>query len=87
MDMKIVLTDYLKKIKAEEKAKPLGQRRHIPTQTEIAEMAGVTKQAFSEIVNNNTVAVNRFALAASIKALRDCGFDTDFNDVLTYTDD
>jgi len=87
MPVNVDLINYIDRLRESEAKKPLSERRYIPTYTDMAKVAGVTRQGFSGVINNHTVAINRSVIYGAIKSLRECGFDTDFNDVLIYTDD
>jgi hypothetical protein len=84
MPVKIVLREYLEKIKREEKAKPVHQRRPIPTITEMAAASGISRAAFTDFSYDRTMSINRQVVDSIIDQLRACGFDTDLTDILRY---
>lgn len=74
---------YLDHLQAKEDSRPANERRPVPTISHLAEVAGMSRQAMSNLANGRTRLVNLDALAAVIIELRRWGFtDTDLHHIL-----
>lgn len=73
---------YLKRLEAEEAAKPRGGRA-VPTVAELAEAAGLSRGAMYNLVNGQVKLVNLEKLSAIISELQRRGFDAQLTDMLT----
>ncbi|MDQ4079022.1 MAG: helix-turn-helix transcriptional regulator [Chloroflexota bacterium] len=79
----VALADYLRKLELSELDKPRGQRRTVPTITELAEAAGISRVAMSNLANDNLQSVNLKTLSVALNELRRRGFDAQLTDLLT----
>jgi hypothetical protein len=85
MPVKVIVREYIEQLREAEDKKPVGHRREIPTVTDFANAAGVSNQAYIDFSKDRTqTRLNRPCLSATIKLLRNCGFDTDVSDLLIY---
>lgn len=80
--MIITLHEYFDTIKKREAEKPEAQRRSLPSQTEFARAASVTRQAFHKWFKNPTL--NDTYLDAIITKMRAYGFETNLTDLVRY---
>ncbi|MCG3208612.1 MAG: hypothetical protein FOGNACKC_02223 [Anaerolineae bacterium] len=80
--MIITVLEHFDTIAKAESQKPEAQRRSIPSQTEFARAAGVTRQAFHKWLKNPTL--NESYLDAIITKMRAYGFDTNITDLVRY---
>ncbi len=81
----VLLGRYLRKLELSELDKPPSQRREVPTITELAEAAGISRVAMSNLANDNLQSVNLRTLSAVLNELRLRGFKTELTDLLaTY---
>jgi len=87
MAVEIVVDEYLDQLREVEASKPIHRRRHIPEAKDIAEAAGVSLSFYYKWAGNRTTNINRKLLDTIISLLRDCGFDTTFNDIFAHTSD
>lgn len=85
--MKVVVREYLKQLKESEQTKPVSQRRPIPTVREFADFTGISKTGFIDFTHNRTDSINRRVVGGVIMLLRECGFNTNIQDVLEYVED
>ena len=79
--MAVVFGEYLKRLEAEEKAKPLAERRRIPTIEEIAKELDIHPVTLRNIANNNIKKLDLETAGKAITLMRHLGFpmrDTDF---------
>jgi DNA-binding Xre family transcriptional regulator len=79
----LTIAAYLKKLEAEEAAKPPRDRREVPSVADLAEAAGVSRGAMYNLVNGQVKLVNLDLLSSIINELRQRGFDAYINDLLT----
>ncbi len=82
MRIRVILREYLLRLQVAEFDKPLDERRPIPTLTDIAREAGVTRAAMSYLANGKGKLVNLDNISRSIEFLRIKGFDTELADLL-----
>lgn len=82
--MVIVFKSYLSRLEAMERAKPPGQRRHVPTMEELARRIGVHPVTLSGIANNNVKQLNLRTAGRLIETMREFGFRMDVTDLLEY---
>src|SRR5687767_4981461 len=88
MPMIITLKSYLARLEDEERFKPEGTQRKIPTVKELAAAAGVTPTQMQRIISGKRVSSLKLKVGgAIIKTLRKQGFPADVGDILEYRDD
>lgn len=75
---------YLTRLRADELAKPEGQRKPIPTLTELAKEIDVTRSQLSRFIGGKVSKIDRKMGGALIAAMRRRGFDTKITDLLRY---
>jgi transcriptional regulator with XRE-family HTH domain len=74
---------YLDQLQSAEETKPANERKPVPTISHLAEVAGMSRQAMSNLANGRTRLVNLDVLAAVIIELRRWGFtETDLRHIL-----
>lgn len=78
---KVVVSQYLKRLKKEEWKKPPLHQRRIPRNKDFAEFAGVSLSAYYRWSGNVEAGINRRLTGAVIGLLRHHRFETDFNDI------
>lgn len=83
MTVTVTLREHIAKLEAEEAQKPPAQRRSVPTLSELAEAAGITRQGMYNIAGGNIKMVNLEILSAVINEFRRRGFSADVSDLLT----
>lgn len=84
MPLLVVLDKYIDRIKKIEAEKPFHLRRPIPSYEEMAKRAGFSKQAFLDFVHNRPRGINREMAGTAIEMLRDCGFEVNASDIISY---
>lgn len=76
--VKVTLKEYLEKLR----------RKHgsegIPTLQDIAQAANTSFVSLSRIANNHMKMLNVTTIGGIVTYLRDCGYDTELSDILTY---
>lgn len=82
----VIISRYLKSLKRAEIEKPLLERRQIPKVKDIASLAGVSESIYYKWAGNRAGGIHRNLTGAAIKLLRDCGFDTTFDDILEFNE-
>lgn len=87
MPVKVVVMEYIDKLKGQERKKPVHERRPIPTVEEMAKAAGISKTGFIDFAHNRTKGINRDLIDSVITQLRACGYDTQLTDVIQYFED
>lgn len=80
----VVFSDYLDRLRVAERAKPLAERRHVPTLRDLADEIGVDVTWLSRVVNNNTPNIGRRLCGNLIAAMRRAGFAMELSDLLRY---
>jgi DNA-binding Xre family transcriptional regulator len=81
----ITLKEHLTALEKAENDKPPLHRRHVPTIPELAEAAGMSRQALYNIINGQIKQINLETLASIIDALTIRGFSVDVPDLIkTY---
>ena len=80
--VRITIKNVLQRVKAEELSKPVSERRYVPTLTALAKASGVSRQAYTMLVNNQTKHISKDVLGASLQTLQDLGYDVSFDDLL-----
>lgn len=83
---RFVLSQYLDTLSFNERNKPDGERRQVPTHTELAKLVGMEPTPFSRMVNNKTDMISRRRLGVIVAELRRRGFDATYNDLLVLVD-
>jgi DNA-binding Xre family transcriptional regulator len=78
----ITLDDHLKRLEVAELAKLPNERNFVPTITELAEVAGITRQAMHNFATNRVKLVNLEVLSVVISELRRRGFSVEVSDLL-----
>lgn len=79
--MAVVFGEYLKRLETEEKAKPLAERRRVPTIEEIAKELDIHPVTLRNIANGNIKKLDLETAGKTITLMRHLGFpmrDTDF---------
>lgn len=82
--MYINLKTYLSNLEAVESTKPKGERRHVPSITELAESIGMHQTSLSRLANNK---INQLALGTGdkiITEMRRRGFAMQETDLIVY---
>lgn len=87
MRLKVNIKPYLETLKLNERHKPEGEKLKVPSITELAEVAGLHRNSYRRLAQDQTSEVNKDAVAKTIAELRRRGFNTEINDILIYTDD
>jgi len=82
--MYITLKSYLERIEAQEKAKPAGQRRRVPSMEELALEVGMHRVSLSRIANNSISDLSLETGGKIISAMRRFGFQMDASDLVAY---
>src|SRR5690349_13141092 len=82
MATRVVLKGYLETLAREEARRPVGERRPVPTLTELAEVAGVTRAWMSNLANGKEVRVNLEILNAVAQELWRRGFRVSVGDLI-----
>lgn len=80
----VKLDIYLQQLTKAELAKPIAERRDVPTMTQIAEGIGVNKNTISRMVRGKTKSMNLDTCTKIIDELRRYGFETQLTDVIDY---
>jgi DNA-binding Xre family transcriptional regulator len=83
VSVQITLEDHLKRLEVAELAKLPNERRRVPTVPELADAAGITRQAMHKFATNRVKLVNLEVLSAVLSELRRRGFPADVSDILT----
>lgn len=83
---RFILSQYLDDLTFAERNKPEGERRPVPTHTELAKLVGMEPTPFSRMVNNKTDMISRQRLGVIVADLRRRGFGTTYNDLLALVD-
>ena len=82
--MNVVFGNYLKALEAGERAKPLGQRRYVPSIEELAEVVSLHPVTLRNIANGNIKKLDLGTAGKLITTMRQLGFDTSETDVIHY---
>jgi len=80
----IILKSYLNRLDAEEKAKPKGEQRPVPTLSEIAQDIGLSRNAMSNISTNTLRQLTLKTGGKIIAAVRRRGFPMEVSDLVAY---
>lgn len=81
-----VLGEYLDRLKALEQQRAEGDRRDVPSHSELAALVGMDPVPFSRLVNNRTASIKRDTLGVIIQELRRRGFAVELADLLQYVE-
>lgn len=84
MSVQVMLSEYIKKLKAEESVRPVHLRRHVPTIRELVEASGTTESNYYKFLRNDQKDINRHYINSSIGLLRIRGFDVQLCDIIKY---
>lgn len=88
MAVRVKVKEYLEGLEKKESAKPIMQRKPIPTPVAMAEAAGVHRQTvYSFLARDNHQRVDLALLNSIITQLRRYGHNTQLTDVLEYIED
>ena len=79
--MEIALKNFIRDLKIIEKSKPVSTRRHIPTVSDMAEVAGISRAQVYNILNNKTKGPNLDRIQEIMHLFRVAGFEIYINDV------
>ena len=82
--MYVQLDAYLRRLRAIEGRKPENKRRNVPTMTELAEVAGVSRNSLSRIVRGRTKSLNLEIAGAIMTEMWRRGFLVEPNDLLSF---
>jgi hypothetical protein len=82
--MHIVLKSYLEHLEEIERARPAGERRRVPSMTELADEVGLHYVTLSKIANNNISQLSLETGGKIISAVRRFGFPMDASDLIAY---
>lgn len=83
--IKVVLKEYLQRLRAIETIKPKGEKKkEVPTMDGLADLAGLHRVSLNRIANNHGKALNFETANVVIKAMRDLGFDMQTSDFIAY---
>ena len=82
--MDVVFGKYLKALEAAEQAKPLGQRRRIPSIEELAPEVKLHPVTLRNIANGNIKKLDLDTAGKLITIMRRLGFDTVETNVIRY---
>jgi len=85
--MQVVFGDYLKRLEAAERSKPLEQRRRIPSIEDIAPAVELHPVTLRNIANSNIKKLDLGTAGKLISIMRRLGFDTVETDVIRYIPD
>ena len=87
MVLRCTLKDYLSKLTAIENEKPFFDRKLVPNLQNISDHSGMSYSTISRIANNKGSHLNYKTGAKIIKAVRDCGFDMQVQDLIGLKED
>lgn len=82
--MHVVFGEYLKALETAEKAKPLDQRRRVPSIEEIAPVVELHPVTLRNIANSNIKKLDLDTAGKLITLMRKLGFNTVETDVIRY---
>lgn len=82
--MNVVFGEYLKGLEAAEKAKPLGQRRYVPSIEELAEVVELHPVTLRNIANGNIKKLDLLTAGKLITTMRRLGFAISEINVVRY---
>lgn len=82
--MILKLRGYLATLDDMEKARPEGQRRQIPTITELAREVGLSRVQMQRIVGGNTESIKLDVAGNIIRVLRRRGFPMEVTDLIDF---
>lgn len=84
--MIITLNSYLARLKDEERFKPKEERRKVPTISDLAEVAKVSRVQMQRIVGGDVQSLKLVQGSRIIRFMRKAGFSMDVSDLLEYRD-
>lgn len=82
--MYIKLDAYLAQLKANERARPKNERRHVPNLSALAEATGVSRAHMANIARNKVKSLNLDLADKIITEMRRRKFDMELTDLLEY---
>jgi hypothetical protein len=82
--MRVTLKEYLARLESIESVKPEGQRREVPTLSDLAAAAGIHPMTMSKWISGRIGATNHRTSGAIIMELRQRGFPAEVADILAY---
>lgn len=82
--MRVVFNEYLKALESEERAKPLEQRRRVPTIEDLAPAVGLHHVTLRNVANSNIKKLDLDTAGKLITLMRKLGFDTVETDIIRY---
>ncbi len=85
--MYIALRPYLKSLDEAEKAKPVEERRRVPSIEELAHEIGIHRVTFRNIANGNIKQLNLELGGKIISTMRRFGFPMQETDLIRYQPD
>lgn len=83
VSVQVTVDDYLKKLEVVELGKLPNERNPVPTIADLAEAAGMTRQAMHNFATNRVKLVNLEVLSIIISEIRRRGFPAEISDLLT----
>lgn len=84
--MKIKLKGYLASIEDQEAARPVSQRREVPTVKALANEVGISRVQLQRLAAGQIKNLNLELTANIIKAMRNRGFEMRLTDLIEYQD-
>lgn len=84
MTVQFTLAQYRDTLADAESAKPVAQRRAVPTISELTEHLGITRQGYIGFASGQNRFLDLEKVNAVIGLFRARGFNTDINDLLLY---
>jgi hypothetical protein len=82
--MQVVFGRYLKGLEAAERAKPLGQRRYVPSIDELAPEIGLHPVTLRNIANGNIKKLDLETAGKLITIMRRLGFPATETNIISY---
>lgn len=82
--MHVIFHEYLKRLDAEEKERPIEDRRRVPSLSELAKEIGIHEVTFRNIANGNIKQLNLSLAGKIITTMRRYGFQMSETDLVKY---
>lgn len=82
--IRVTLSRYLDRLRAEEEAKPRAEQRVVPTIPEIAEAVGTTRQGLHRMESDESKLANLITLTSVYHQLRAWGYDVQVGDLIGF---
>lgn len=81
----ISFKSYLAALKAKERAKPVSERRDVPTANQVGQLAGLSQSATSRLTSGNVKNLPVDRVCAILNVMNNLGFEAKITDFFTYT--